>query len=144
VWSQEIARIAVDGVQATISAIGMTDSAAPSSSMKGVRIALGDANGEEHVYVSQEALAANIRALEEISTNAPQFFARHPTGEQMSCFGAGYFWMRPHVAFAASECQTANSRFLAVRGGRDFQFAGLDAHAFADALVRASHELARR
>lgn len=142
-WSQEIDRIDVDGVHAVIGAIEMKDSTQRPSSMRGVRIDLTDASGEGHVYISDATLAANIQALQEISANSPRFRARRPTGEQMSCFGSGYFWMRPDGAFVASECQTANSRFLAVRGGRAFRFNGLDPQAFANALIRASEVLAR-
>jgi hypothetical protein len=142
--SQEIDRIVADGAHAVISAVELDDSTARPSSMRGVRMDLSDANGEAHVYISEERLLANIQALEEISSSSPRFLARHPTGDHMSCFGSGYFWMRPAGAFTLSECQTANGRFLAVRGGRDFRFNGLDPQTFANALVGASAELARR
>lgn len=116
VWSQEIERIDANGVQAVITAIEMTDSAQRPSSIRGVRIDLTDANGQAHVYVSEEKLPANAQVLGEIAAGSPQFLARHPTGEHTRCFGSGYFWTRPHEAFAVSECQTVNSRFLAVRG----------------------------
>ena len=114
------------------------------SSKRGVRIDLADANGEEHVHISEENLAVNIQALREVSVLSSRFSGRHPTGEHMKCFGSGYFRMRPHGAFTVSECQTANSRFLAIRGGRDFRFNSLDPQPFADALVRASDVLAGR
>jgi hypothetical protein len=143
-WTQEIGRIDADGTHAVISAVEMDDATGQPRALRGIRIDLTDASGEERVYISEQNLALNTNALEEIAAEAPRYLARSPAGNHMRCFGSGYFWMQPTGDFSASECQMSSGRFLAVRGNRDFRFNGVEPASFAGLLARASEELARR
>jgi hypothetical protein len=144
VWMQEVGRVDADGTHAVISAIEMDDATGQPRAVRGIRIDLTDASGEERVYIGVQNLPPNINALEEIAAEAPRYLARSPAGNHMRCFGSGYFWMRPTGDFSASECQMSSGRFLAVRGNRDFRFNGVEPASFASLLIRASEELARR
>jgi hypothetical protein len=143
-WTREIGRIDAEGTHAVISAIEMEDATQQRRSVRGVRIDLMDATGEERLYIDEQRLAPNIGALDEIANESPRFLARSPAGNHMRCFGSRYFWMRATGDFSASECQTGSGPFLEVRGTRDFQFHGLEPESFRNLLVRASEQIVGR
>lgn len=70
VWSNQVGRLESKDARAVITALVVEDMAQPPDRMRGVRIDLSDQDGQDHVYLGEETLAAFKAALDQIGRDA--------------------------------------------------------------------------